>query len=120
MNRPINRYPHDFLQRYLGLMAQHIPGDTTLNQIRILQYIDLRSANDRGHACNTEICAALRMSAATVTRAISSFIEEGFISEEEDPQDGRRRFVMMNESYPLRGALNQNVIELARQYFADG
>jgi DNA-binding MarR family transcriptional regulator len=117
MAQHMNKFPHDFVQEYLGLVSQYFPGDTTLNQIRILQHIGLRSANDGGHACNTEICEALEMSAATVTRAVTSFIEAGIISEEADPQDGRRRYVMMNQSYPLQGTLNQKVIALARQYF---
>ena len=81
----MNKFPHEFVQEYLGLIAQYIPGETTLNQMRILQHIALRSAGDKGPACNTEICNVLGMSAATVTRAIASFIEAGIISEEEDP-----------------------------------
>ena len=115
MVQQTDKFPHDFVQTYLGLIAQYIPGETTLNQLRILQYIALRSAGEEGHPNNTEICKALGMSATTVTRAISSFIEAGVISEEEDPQDGRKRFITINDGY--RGDLDHKVIALAKQYF---
>ncbi len=115
MSRLTNRFPHDFLQRYLGLMAQYIPGDTTLNQIRILQHIAFCSATGKSPPCNTEICKALEMPAPTVTRAISSFIGAGIISEEKDPQDGRKRFITINNSY--RGDLDYKVMALAKQCF---
>jgi DNA-binding MarR family transcriptional regulator len=120
MVQQTNKFPHDFLQKYLGLISQYVPGDTTLNQIRIIQYIVWRSASDKGYACNTEICDALGMSAATVTRAICAGTTAGIISEEEDPRDGRRRLVMMSKKWWRRATLDQKAIELARQYFADG
>ncbi len=118
MVQQTDKFPHDFVQAYLGLVSHYIPGETTLNQIRILQYIALRSAGEEGHPCNTEICKTLGMSAATVTRAISSFIEAGIISEEDDPKDGRRRFIIISDDY--RGDLDYKVIALAKQYFAKG
>ena len=117
MVQAIDKFPHEFLREYLELISQYIPGDMTLNQIRVLQYVAMRSDSDEGSACNTEISDALGMSAATVTRAISFGIKAGIVSEEEDPEDGRRRFVMMSDSYPKRGSLDRNVIELARGYF---
>ena len=115
MAQHMNKFPHDFVQEYLGLIAQFIPGETTLNQMRILQHIALRSAGDKHPVCNTDICNALGMSAATVTRAIASFIGAGIISEEEDPKDGRRRFIMVSDGY--RGDLDYKVIALAKKYF---
>ena len=117
MVQQTNKFPHDFLREHLELISQYLPGETTLNQIRVLQYIALRSASDEGSAGNTEICKALGMSGATVTRAICYGIKAGIISEDEDPRDGRRRFVMMNDSCPWRGTLDQKIIELARGYF---
>ncbi len=111
----MNKFPHEFVQEYLGLIAQYIPGETTLNQMRILQHIALCSATGKAPPCNTEICKALEMPAPTVTRAISSFIDAGIISEEEDPQDGRKRFITINNSY--QGNLDYKVMALAKQYF---
>jgi len=115
-----NQFPHDFFREHLELISQYIPGEMTLNQIRVLQYIALRSASDEGGAGNSEICEALGMSGATVTRAICSGIKARIVSEEEDPRDGRRRIVTMSNSYPRQRTLDQKVIALARKYFQKG
>lgn len=115
----MTNFPHEFVTEYLGLIAQHIPGDTTLNQIRILHYIDMRTAQQKGHTGHTEICAALDMPAATVTRAIASFIEAGIVREETDERDGRRRLVRVSQHHATGDTLDQQIIALARRYFSD-
>lgn len=110
-------FPHEFVNAYLGLVAEYLPGETTLNQIRILQYIGWQSALIEGQTFHSDICQALGMSASTVTRAIGSFIEVGILTEKVDPNDGRRRCVMMSTNYPARGTLDVKVIAMARRYF---
>jgi DNA-binding MarR family transcriptional regulator len=110
MSQPDTDFPHDFVTEYLGLIAQYIPGDTTLNQIRILHYIDMRTVQGAGYTSHTEICVALRMSAATVTRAIASFIEAGIIREDADELDGRRRLVRVSKDHV---ALAANPVEVS-------
>ena len=117
MVQQINEFPDDFMQAYLGLVAQYFPGETTLNQIRILQHISMLSKSNAGHGSNSEICNVLGLSAATVSRAVSSFIGAGILSEEEDPRDGRKRLIKISDSYLLRGGLDQKALELARRYF---
>jgi len=110
-------FPHDYCKDYLALLAQHFPVDITLNQPRILQYIGLRSSRGEGHTSHKDICATLEMPPSTVTRAISAFIDSGVLQEVVDPEDGRRRLISVSRSYPTRGQLNEQVIELARKYF---
>lgn len=110
-------FPHEFVTEYLALIAQHVPGDTTLNQIRILHYIDMRTARQKGHTSHSEICAALDMPAATVTRAVASFIEAGIVREEVDDWDGRRRMVMVSQPHATGNTLDQQIIELAKRFF---
>ena len=88
MNLTDSIFPHEFIKEYFGLIAKHIPGETTLNQMRILHFIDMRTADGHGSVLHKEICESLQMSAATVTRAIAGFIRDGIVVEELDP--GRR------------------------------
>ena len=110
-------FPHEFVLDYLALIAQHVPGDITLNQLRILHYIDMRTAQQHGHTSHTEICAALNMSAATVSRAIASFIDAGIVREEADDWDARRRQVRLSEQFSQGHTLDRQIIELARSHF---
>ena len=93
------------LQRELGvvyfeILAKLVPGDTTLNQLRVLGYIALRSGPRQSPACHKEICAALKMPRTTVDRAISIFLKMGIISEHVDLDDGRKRLSLVNKDYP--------------------
>jgi len=117
MNEHAAEFPHEFIIECLALIAQHVPGETTLNQLRILHYIDMRTAQPKGHTSHTEICTTLDMPAATVTRAVASFIEAGIVTEREDEWDARRRLVMVSEHWAQGNTLDQTIIELARRYF---
>ena len=119
MSHQDSGFPHAFVTEYLGLIAQYIPGDTTLNQIRILHYIDMQTAQADGHTSHTDICVALRMSPATVSRAVTSFIEAGIIREDADELDGRRRLVRVCKDHAVGNTLDRKIIELARRYFRE-
>jgi DNA-binding MarR family transcriptional regulator len=93
------------LQRELGvvyfeIIAKLVPGNTTLNQLRVLGYIGLRSGPRQSPACRKEICAALKIPRTTVDRAISIFLKMGIISEHADLDDGRKRLSLVNKDYP--------------------
>jgi DNA-binding MarR family transcriptional regulator len=117
MAQPENKFPHKFLKEFLELLADYIPGETTLNQIRIVQYIAFHSQANEGYVGNTEISKALKIPAATVTRAIATFIEAKIITEEIDPKDGRKRLIRMSKDYPRLGILDQEIMEIARRHF---
>jgi DNA-binding MarR family transcriptional regulator len=79
---------------FLTTLARHISGDLTLNQIRVLQFINLCSRFRNEATRHTEICAELDLQSATVTRAVGKFIETRMVAEKSDPDDGRRRLVV--------------------------
>ena len=58
----------EFAREFLELIAAYVPGQYTLNQIRILHYIHLCSDYRGRPATHGEICRALRLSAPTVSR----------------------------------------------------
>jgi DNA-binding MarR family transcriptional regulator len=110
-------FPHEYVKAYLELIAGHFPGETTLNQLRILQYIGMRCSQGKGHTSHKEICEALGLTPSMVTRAVAAFMDAGVLREETDPADGRRRFVSLNPNRPGNGNLNAQVVTLAHQHF---
>lgn len=62
---------------------------------------------------------ALNVSAATVSRAIASFIDAGIVREEADDRDTRRRQVRLTEQFVQDNTLDRQIIELARRHFGD-
>ena len=109
----------EFIMECFKLIAEVHPGDITLNQIRIIQYIAFRSLQTGIGTMHKDICDALGLAPSTVTRAISGFVERGIITEQKDPEDGRKRFVLMNQSYPSRATLDTQLDELAKRFFRD-
>jgi DNA-binding MarR family transcriptional regulator len=77
----------------LTLWSRHVAGDYTLNQIRVLQYIHMCWRYRETPTTHAEICMALDLPSATVSRAVSRFLGEGSLREEVDPADGRRRLI---------------------------
>jgi DNA-binding MarR family transcriptional regulator len=99
------------------IIAGNLSGDLTLNQIRVLQFINLcwrhRSVASTGH---TEMCSALQMPSATVSRAVAKFIEAGWVGEKADPADGRRRLVVSTGHFR---EVNPDDLDLLLAQFAD-
>jgi len=117
MKHPSAKHQQLFSMEYFTLLADYVPGDTTLNQLRILEYISLSCLDDRSGTTHTEICQALDMNKTTVTRTIARFVAAGVISQESSPADGRQRLVTMSPTYFRKGTLDEKVRLLAVRYF---
>ena len=74
-------------------MSRHVSGDLTLNQMRVLQFINLCSRYRSEATGHRKICSGLGLPSATVTRAVGKFVEIGVLAEEVDPDDARRRIL---------------------------
>lgn len=85
------QYLHGFMLDILNLLAQHFGGQTTLNHLRIGNYIGLHSLHNHRPTSNKEIAKDLGLSRATVSRIVGDFIKQGWVIEEAHPDDGRRR-----------------------------
>jgi DNA-binding MarR family transcriptional regulator len=94
MNPELLAEIQESILKLLHTFARHVSGDLTLNQIRVLQFINLCSRYRGEATSNVEVCSELDLPSATVSRAIAKFIEAGLISDEVDPDDGRRRLVV--------------------------
>ena len=94
------RYLHGFMLDILNLLAEHFGGQTTLNHLRIGNYIGLRSLHGNRPTNNKEIAEDLALSRATVSRIVSDFVEHGWVVEEPHPEDGRRRQLRITPEHP--------------------
>jgi len=105
----------EFVYQSLNIISQYNAGDTTLNQMRVAQYISWQS-DYLGHAAtHQEICGALDIPAPTVTRAIAKFITLGWMTEEVDPGDGRKRITTINPDTEFHGKLDRKLRNLANK-----
>ena len=112
-----SKLQHTFVMEYFKLLAGYLPGDATLNQIRVLQYIGLHSLDDGSGTTHTDICQSLEMKPATVTRAVTRFLGAGLISETLSLEDERQRFIAMDLGFSRKGTLDKKVEALAKNYF---
>lgn len=97
----------------LRILARYVPGDYTLNQIRVLQYIHMCSRYRGNPTTHVEICRELDLPSATVSRSVARFLEEGSIEEQIDPADGRRRLISATGTLPgVSGDLDRELAKL--------
>jgi DNA-binding MarR family transcriptional regulator len=118
MKHSMIKHQQLFMMEYFKLLADYVPSDITLNQLRIIQYIGLRCLEDGPGTINTEICQALEMNKTTVTRTVARFVATGVISQKSSSADGRQQVLTMSPEYPRKGTLDQKVRQLAARYFA--
>lgn len=98
----------------LKVLVAHFPGDLTLNQVRVLQYIHLKWRYSNSSTTHAEICAELELPSATVSRSVAKFLEQGWVEEQVDPADGRRRLIDGTGFNPQDpGDLDRELAELA-------
>lgn len=111
----------EFVYRSMNLLAEFYGGETTLNQIRVAQYVNWQSTCLGHPTMHQEICAALDMPASTVTRAIAKFIDLGWLIEKTDPNDGRKRINLINlinlDNPKMDGSLDYRLLQLAAETF---
>ena len=99
-----------FASAFYDLLAEYLPGDTTLNELRVLTAVAKASlpreeaeaeggaetVAERGTSV-TQIAADTGVSRTTVSRMISQWSEAGQIVESPHPEDGRRRILGFTE-----------------------
>lgn len=114
----IREKQQDFVFQALNIIATFCTGETTLNQVRVAQYINWQSGCLGNSPTHREIIAALHIPGPTVTRAITKFIDLRWLVETPDPADGRRRISTINPNHPHRpGTLDWALLDLASEIF---
>lgn len=91
---------HAFIGQFMGILAKHFGGETTLNHLRIGSYIGLKSMYEGDATSNKDIAETLGISRPTVSRIVHEFIEQKWVCERPHPEDGRRRIIEIMPGHP--------------------
>jgi DNA-binding MarR family transcriptional regulator len=89
-----------FIGLFLGTLAKHFGGETTLNHLRIGSYIGLKSIYEGDATSNKEIAETLGISRPTVSRIVHEFIAQKWVRERPHPEDGRKRLIEIVPGHP--------------------
>ncbi len=89
-----------FIGLFLGTLARHFGGETTLNHLRIGSYIALMSLYVGDATSNKDIAETLGISRPTVSRIVHEFIQQKWVRERAHPEDGRRRIIEIMPGHP--------------------
>ncbi|MCK6372088.1 MAG: MarR family transcriptional regulator [Gammaproteobacteria bacterium] len=100
----------------LEAMSRIFGGDATLNQLRIGNYVGIRSELQGCETSNSEIAEALDIPRSTVSRIITNFIEAGMLVEETNQADGRRRILRIAASHPHKNEFEENLRSILARF----
>ena len=94
--------PHDvtpqvvveFSRRLLRQLAETHGGDCTLNKLRVMNQV-IRCSLE-GRICSvTALHKVTGIPVPTVSRSVASLQSDGWLSDQQDPTDGRRRVISL-------------------------
>ncbi len=82
----------EFARNGLKTLADKYGGDCTLNEARVM--IQIIRCQLEGRTCSvTALHKATGIPIPTVSRAVANLQSDGWLSEQRDPTDGRRRLI---------------------------
>ena len=82
----------EFARNGLKILAEKYGGACTLNEARVM--IQIIRCDLEGRTCSvTALHKATGIPIPTVSRAVANLQSEGWLSEQRDPTDGRRRLI---------------------------
>ncbi len=95
--------PHDvtsqavveFTRNLYRLLAEKFGGDTTLNELRVMNQIIF--CHFKGRRCTvTALHKVTGIPIPTVSRAVAHLHYSGYLSDQRDPDDGRKRIISLD------------------------
>ena len=94
--------PHDvtaqavvqFTRILFGVLSEKNGGNTTLNELRVMNQIIL--CHVKGRCCSvTALHKVTRIPIPTVSRVVAHLQYSGYLSDRRDPNDGRKRIISL-------------------------
>jgi DNA-binding MarR family transcriptional regulator len=105
----------EFTRKLYRALAEKFGGDCTLNEVRVMNQIMLCSLN--GEFCNvTGLHKETGIPMPTVSRSVANLQRKGWLTTQQDPDDGRRRIVTLG---PRSVELATRDIEETAKWFND-
>ncbi|MGI9225053.1 MAG: MarR family transcriptional regulator [Woeseiaceae bacterium] len=84
----------EFTRKLLRLMEENKGGETTLNELRIMNQIIICDLKDR--CCSvTSLHKVTGISLPTVSRIVAHLQYMGWVCQRQDPDDGRKRIISL-------------------------
>ena len=84
----------EFTRNLLKTLAEQYGGDCTLNELRVMNQI-IRCHLDGRSCCVTDLHKVTGIPIPTVSRSVAHLQSNGWLSSEQDPDDGRRRIISL-------------------------
>ena len=82
----------EFAKNGLKILSEKYGGDCTLNEARVM--VQIIGCQLEGRTCSvTGLHKATGIPIPTVSRAVANLQSDGWLSEQRDPTDGRRRLI---------------------------
>ena len=82
----------EFARNGLKILSEKYGGDCTLNEARVM--VQIIHCHLDGRTCSvTGLHKATGIPIPTVSRAVANLQREGWLSERQDPSDGRKRII---------------------------
>lgn len=82
----------EFARNGLKILSEKYGGDCTLNEARVM--VQIIHCHLDGRTCSvTGLHKATGIPIPTVSRAVANLQSEGWLSERQDPSDGRKRII---------------------------
>jgi DNA-binding MarR family transcriptional regulator len=114
------RYLHEFMGEVMRLLSAHFEGQTTLNDLRIGNYIGLLSQHQSKATSNKNIAEALDIPPSTVSRIVKGFVEANWVTEYPHPEDGRKKLLHITPDHARADGFEKSfriiLNELLKQY----
>jgi len=108
-----------YLKIVIGDIFQALAGDfggeTTINHLRIGHYIGLQSLYNGQPTSNKDIAETLDIPRSTVSRIVADFIDKGWVTEQLDPEDGRRKQLVIPTDHPLADNFERDFRRLIKE-----
>jgi DNA-binding MarR family transcriptional regulator len=81
-------------RKLLGELAEKYGGDCTLNELRVINQVVSCSVSGRT-CCVTDLHKVTGIPVPTVSRAVANLQNDGWLSDQPDPTDGRKRIISL-------------------------
>ncbi len=86
----------DFTRHLFERVAKKYGGDCTINELRVINAAYWFSYNDS--QCTPTLLAQMTgIPKSTVSRSLASLIDKGWLTDEQDAEDRRRRIIKLSE-----------------------
>ena len=86
----------EFSRHLFERVAKKYGGDCTINELRVMNAAYWYSYND-GQCTPTVLAQTTGIPKSTVSRSLASLIDKGWLTDEQDPEDRRRRIIRLSE-----------------------